>query len=47
MAGRKSKKVQLRTRDEVLLLASILVFVACLFTFVYFVWHLPRERAIR
>ena len=41
------KEVQLRTRDGVLLLTSILVFVACVFTLVYFVWYLPRQTAIR
>jgi hypothetical protein len=40
-------KVQLRTRDGMLLLASLLVFVAAVFTLVYFVWYLPGERAIR
>jgi len=47
-AGRRSKnKIQFRTRDGLLLLASIEIFVALVFVLVYLVWYLPMQKAIR
>ena len=46
-ARKKSNNVQFRTRDGVLLLISVGLFVALVFVFVYFVWYLPMEKATR
>jgi len=43
---RNKDNVQFRTRDGVLLLASIGIVVALIFVLVYFVWYLPMEKAI-